>query len=379
MQGGTLLVLQRAQLAGRSAPIMQITSHEGVEPMSINARLGCFFLATLLCAGGARAQLNSAPAPAADGKIHLEVVVTPRSGPPVGDLQQQDFTIVDNKTPRTITSFQVVTGREAPIRVVLVIDAINTTFTRISIEREEISKFLRAEGGHLAYPIALAVFTDKGMQIVQNFSSDGNVLAGALDKEEIGLRDMGRSAGYNGAIERWQHSVQALQQLVAGEAALPGRKIMLWVSPGWPIASGASAEYDTKQQKQLFANIVSLSTQLRQARITIYNIDPLGTSESLTRETYYKEFLKGISKPSQVTMGNLALQVLAVQSGGLVLSSANDVASLLQQCLTDSAPYYEISFDPSTGAKPDEYHHLEIKVAKPDLTARTRQGYYAQP
>jgi hypothetical protein len=62
-----------------------------------------------------------------------------------------------------------------------------------------------------------------------------------------------------------------------------------------------------------------------------------------------------------------------------VLSSANDVASLLQQCLTDSAPYYEISFDPSTGAKADEYHHLEIKVAKPDLTARTRQGYYAQP
>ena len=171
--------------------------------MSINARLGCFFLATLLCAGGARAQLSSAPAPAADGKIHLDVVVTPRSGPPVGDLQQQDFTIVDNKAPRTITSFQVVTGREAPIRVVLVIDAINTTFTRISIEREEISKFLRAEGGHLAYPIALAVFTDKGMQIVQNFSSDGNVLAGALDKEDIGLRDMGRSAGYNGAIERW--------------------------------------------------------------------------------------------------------------------------------------------------------------------------------
>jgi hypothetical protein len=71
--------------------------------------------------------------------------------------------------------------------------------------------------------------------------------------------------------------------------------------------------------------------------------------------------------------------VLAVQSGGLVLSSANDVASLLQQCLTDSAPYYEISFDPSPGAKADEYHHLEIKVAKPDLTARTRQGYYAQP
>jgi hypothetical protein len=30
-------------------------------------------------------------------------------------------------------------------------------------------------------------------------------------------------------------------------------------------------------------------------------------------------------------------------------------------------------------AKPDEYHQLQIKLAKPGLTARTRQGYYAQP
>src|ERR1700689_733831 len=80
-------------------------SHEGAELMSINARLSCLLLVTLLCTAGARAQLSSAPAPRADGKIHLDVVVTAKSRPPVADLQQQDFTIVDNKAPRNITSF----------------------------------------------------------------------------------------------------------------------------------------------------------------------------------------------------------------------------------------------------------------------------------
>jgi hypothetical protein len=30
-------------------------------------------------------------------------------------------------------------------------------------------------------------------------------------------------------------------------------------------------------------------------------------------------------------------------------------------------------------SRPNEYHHLEVRVAKPGLIARTRQGYYSQP
>ena len=70
--------------------------------------------------------------------------------------------------------------------------------------------------------------------------------------------------------------------------------------------------------------------------------------------------------------------MLAIQSGGLALEFNNDVAAMLQQCVSDSAPYYEISFDAAPVERPDEYHQLEIKLAKPGLTARTRQGYYAQ-
>lgn len=39
---------------------------------------------------------------------------------------------------------------------------------------------------------------------------------------------------------------------------------MLWVSPGWPLLSGRRVETDSKQQQQIFGNIVGLSTQLLQ-------------------------------------------------------------------------------------------------------------------
>jgi VWFA-related protein len=344
-----------------------------------DAHLGLLVLVVQLLAAVASAQQPVPPAQPGVGRISLDVVVTPNSGTPVAGLQQQDFTLLDNKHPQTITSFKAVAGREAPIEVIFVIDAVNATVQNVGYERIEIDKFLRAEGGHLAYPVALAVLTDSGIQIVGNFSSDGNALSAALQQVDTGIRTFGRSAGLAGAAERWKLSVVALRQLAASKIPRPGRQVMIWVSPGWPLLSNPSAELDSNQEKPIFADIVSLSTRLLQARVTLYGVDPLGSGESMMRTSTYKDFLKGVSKPSEVNLGDLSLPVLAIQSGGLALNSSNNIAGLIQECVADAAPYYEISFDSSPAERPDEYHHLEVKVAKPGLTARTRQGYYAQP
>lgn len=349
--------------------------------MITSKRLAWFILVTLWCTVAISAAQDPAPSPtpAAADKIYLDIVVSPKSGPPVADLQQQDFTLLDNKSPQAITSFRAFTGREAPIKIVLVIDAVNTGTQRVGYERIQIDKFLRAEGGHLAYPVALAVFTDKGISLAAQLSSDGNSLSETLDQQDIAIRAIGRSAGFYGAEERLQYSLNALHQLTASLAPKPGRKIILWVSPGWPLLSGPRVELSSKQQQQIFSDVVSFSTQLRQAGITLYSVNPLGSTENMLRASYYKDFLKGVNKPSQVVAGNLGLPVLAVQSGGLALELNNDLTALLQQCISDTAPYYEISFDTAPAERPDEYHNLEIKLAKPGLVARTRQGYYAQP
>ena len=77
--------------------------------------------------------------------------------------------------------------------------------------------------------------------------------------------------------------------------------------------------------------------------------------------------------------GNLALQVLAAQSGGRVLNSNNDVAGEIAACVADANAFYVLSFNGLPGDGPNDYHALEIKIDKPGLKARTRSGYYAQP
>jgi len=319
-------------------------------------------------------QPTSPPAP----EIHLNVVVTPKNGQPVANLTQSDFTLLDNKSPQPITHFRAA-AKDTPVEAILLIDAVNTGIISVSYERDQITRFLTANGGKLALPTSLAILTDSGIQAQAGRTLDGNALAKSLASQVTGLRTIGRSTGFYGAEERLGLSLNALRALTNDAAKRPGRKLLLWISPGWPILSGPNIDLSAKQQRGIFASVVDISTQLRQANITLYAVDPLGTNESMLRRTYYQEFTKGVTKPGQTQPGNLSLQVLSVQSGGLVLNSSNDIAALLQQCVNDASAYYELSFTPSPGEHPDEYHQIEVKTTQPGLTARTREGYYAQP
>jgi VWFA-related protein len=346
--------------------------------MFIRTPFALALLAPMLCTAAPSAQREAPSTPAAASRITLDVVVTPKSGPPVADLQQQDFTIFDNKAPRHITSFRAFAGGQAPVHVLIVLDAVNVPYQSIAYSRGEIDKFLHANGGRLAYPTQLAFFTDKGMQIQQTFSTDGNELSSSLDQYAVALRDIRRSSQYE-ASDRFNLSIGALHSLSESQAKIPGRKLILWVSPGWPLLSGPRVFLDDKQENQLFSMIVSLSTQMREGAVTLYNINPFGAAEGVGRQFYYESFLKGVSKPNQALIGDLSLQVLAVQSGGLALTGNNNLTALLEQSAADGQAYYELSFDPPHADHADEYHHIEVQVAKPGLTARTRQGYYQQP
>ncbi len=175
-------------------------------------------------------------------------------------------------------------------------------------------------------------------------------------------------------------ALQAITQLAQFEATKPGRKIVIWISPGWPILSGPRIDLTPKQQQGIFSSVVGLSASLRRAGITLYSIDPLGTADSGSLQvTFYEEFLKGVIKPQNVQIGNLALQVLAVQSGGLALHGNNSIVAGLDRCIADTNAFYVLTIEAAPGEHPNEYHDLQVRTATPGLTARTRTGYYAQP
>lgn len=328
-----------------------------------------------------RATASSSP----DRHITLDVVVTDKSGKPVAGLQQQDFTLLDDKQPQKIVSFQATrmpanenaATTDTPVQAILLIDAVNTSYHSVSYERQQLQKFLQQNGGHLALPTSLFVMTDTS-QAQSDVTRDGNALVEALNSNQSGLRIIGRSQGFYGGADRVQISLSTLEKLVSHLATEPGRKLLIWLSPGWPLLSGPGVELSAKDQAWLFQTVVRLSDELRAARITLYNVNPLGMDESLGRTFYYQSFLKGLSSAKQAQNGNLGLQVLAAQSGGTVLTSSNDITKLVASCVTDATAYYTLTFDSPPADHPNEYHSLQVKIDKPGLTARTRTGYYTQ-
>ncbi len=325
---------------------------------------------------------NEAPAPGSVGpQISLDVRVTDKSGALVRGLQEGDFVILDDKHPQKIVSFQAAESDAAgpATEIIVVIDTVNASFVAVTRAHDQLKAFLLQNGGKLPQPVSLAIFSDAGLQTQNGATRDGNALAAQFDQQASALRTERRSQGVYGAEDRLNLSLNALIQLVDAEKTKPGRKLMIWISPGWPLLSGPNLIFSPKQEHRLFDSIVGISAQLRQAQVTLYSVDPLGLADAAsTQTTYYKEFVKGVSQPTQSLPGYLGLQVLAVQSGGLVLNSSNDLTTAIATCAADAQSFYVLSFNAPPPDKPNQYHTIAVRVEKTGVTARTRNGYYDQ-
>jgi VWFA-related protein len=336
-----------------------------------------FFTALFAVPLAAQAQTPPPAAAPAIQPIHLDVVVDTKLGQPITNLRQQDFTVLDNKSPRPISSFRVLTPAQEPVKVILFIDAVNTPYELIASVRNATESFLKRNEGALAHPTDLAVLTDEGVELQNAFSTNGMALSDDLEHRQIGLREVTRSSQWS-AGDRLTICVRALHQLVAFASSLPGRKIVLWISPGFPLISGPGyATLTSKAEQSIFGDLIYFSSELRQNNITLYNINPVGASESMFAANYYQTFVKGVARPEDVQLADLSIQVLSAQSGGLALVSNNDVAGMIQRCLLDADSWYAIEFAPLPADKPNQYHRIEIRIDQPGLTVRTSTGYYS--
>jgi VWFA-related protein len=312
--------------------------------------------------------------------MRLNVVVTDKSGKNIAGLGIGDFQLQDNGRPVQIESFKAFGGSappaEPPARVIIVFDTVNMPFESVSYTREQVSAFLRQNGGHLAFPVSLAFLTNKGMQLQTGAGNDGNELAKHLDETTSTLRTIGTAAGAWGDIERFNFSVKMLATLAESIKDEPDRKLVIWAGPGWPMLVQPGIEFSFKGQKQFFDSIVALNAMLREGQIELSSV----AQGMPGQDTYlYESYLKGVKKPTQALPPNLALKVVATQSGGRVIPPSNDVASSIGTIVQDGGTFYEITFQPPKPDGPNEFHELKIKMNQPGQTAHTTMGYYGLP
>jgi VWFA-related protein len=329
---------------------------------------------------------QAAPAAQADNPMTLDVVVTDKADRPVAGLAMGDFKVMlDNKNQRDIVSVKMVSGQDdradPPVEAILLVDMINVPFETLSNERKDLIKYLQRMGTRLSVPTRFVFLTETELRYQGEATRDPKILLQNLENNPSLQRLTQPQGGYQQYAQMREKSLQALNELAVKMSGEPGRKLVVWISPGWASFSKVSDQKSPKELEMLFTFIAGISAELRAARITLYNVDTLGVPGDLaaTEIGYYKEFLKGVSKPSQANNGDLGLQVIAAQTGGKVLYGANDMGKMVDQCLADSQAFYVVTFNAPKATQANEYHAIQVQVNKPGMKARTSMGYYAQP
>jgi VWFA-related protein len=314
------------------------------------------------------------------GLISLDVVVTDKSGKPVSGLEPWDFALLDNGQPQKILSFQtfdgVTTRPTPPAELILVIDAINMPHPQAASAEKEVARFLLQNGGHLAQPVSIYLVSAGALSVTSAPSTDGNALAAQIANKKnlrvIWQNKIDASMNFflatQGMIYQSQSALTALGAIVLEERRKPGRKLLVWIGPGWPAGVNS------------FDWITEFSTRMREARIALYSVT---SWPYRVGDLPYQNVLQGVQSAQQVSSDYLAraltLEVLATQSGGRVLDPDKDLAGLIEKCAQDEPAFYTLTFDPPRTGLVDEYHGLEVHVGKPELAARARTGYYDQP
>lgn len=317
-----------------------------------------------------------------DNNIAITVAVTDKSGRPITGIEATNFKVFDNKQPQKILAFRAVDAAHppaVPLKVQFVIDAVNSDALLVAQERDGLSAFLKQNPGKLDDSTSIWILENAGLTRIAGPAQDDAALLTALSGAPALLRVINRSAGTWGDVERTGQATKLLKELISPESRTPGRKLIFFLSPGWPMLFN----YEADQRSSIFDDIVKISNGLRESCISLYTLDPSTVgrtfqpfSSGISDSSAYESFLKGVTKSGDAQYGNLSLQVLSENSGGQVIIEGNDIKAGINAALRGASTWYSLVFERAPGGRTTEYHAIQVAVDKPHVKVRTTAGYY---
>ena len=194
-------------------------------------------------------------------------------------------------------------------------------------------------------------------------------------------------------LERDQQGFATINSLLAvinPMKNLPGRKTVIFFSEGLALPSSVQTK---------FPAVISAANR---ANVSIYTIDAAGlrtesgTAEaarelnSISSQRMQQQGVgndRGVSGPYMKSLErneNLlrldprgGLQVLADQTGGLLIHDTNDLAAGLRRINDDMRGYYLITYLPQNEDYNGRFRQISVKLNHANVEVQTRKGYYA--
>jgi VWFA-related protein len=330
----------------------------GMKYTSAILRLAAFFLATFAGFVQSWAQsayvsgaptLNSYSSAATDNSIddqsavvtlHSRVnevnvlfIATDKHGKFVRDLNQNDFSILDDhKPPQAILNFRRET--DLPLHLGLLIDVSGSVNGRFDFEQGAATSFLQ-HTLRVSFDKAFIVGFNKNSQMAQDFTDNVQLLSAGVHR----LHDGGGTALYDAVYKACK------EKFLKDRPDRPVRKAIVIVSDG-----------EDNQSEMSKAQAIEMA---QRSEVIIYAIS---TDDS-----------------GLVMRGDKVLEQLAEATGGRAFFpfKMKDITHSFAAIEDELRSQYVVSYKPADFDADGRYRSIEISSLKKDLQVRARKGYFA--
>jgi len=266
-------------------------------------------------------------------EVNVLFIATDRHGKFVRNLNQSDFSILDDHKPvESILNFRRET--DLPLEIGLLMDVSGSVQSRFGFEKEAATGFLR----HIlrpGYDRAFVVGFNKESHLAQDFTDNVPSLAAGIQR----LHDGGGTALYDAIYKACK------EKLLREHSEHPVRKAIVVVSDG-----------EDNQSEVTRAQAIEMA---QRAEVLIYAIS---TDDS-----------------GLILRGDKVLEDLASATGGRAFFpyKMKDITNSFASIEDELRSQYDVSYKPADFSADGRYHSIEITALKKDLQVRARRGYYA--
>jgi Ca-activated chloride channel homolog len=266
-------------------------------------------------------------------EVNVLFIATDRHGKFVRNLNQNDFSILDDHKPvENILNFRRET--DLPIEMGLLMDVSGSVQGRFGFEKEAATGFLR----HVirpGYDRAFVVGFNKDSRITQDFTDQVPLLAAGVQR----LSNGGGTALYDAIYKACK------EKLLREHSEHPIRKAVVILSDG-----------EDNQSEHSRAQAIEMA---QRAEVLIYAIS---TDDS-----------------GLILRGDKVLEELANATGGRAFFpyKMKDITHSFAAIEEELRSQYAVSYKPSDFDADGRFHSIEITALKKDLQVRARRGYYA--
>jgi VWFA-related protein len=320
--------------------------------------------------------------------VVLDVSVLDANRRPVRGLTAADFTVLEDGRPETIATFSAidVDDRVSPAAprwvreglsdvrsndelkdhrvVVILMDG----STPMDVGETTLAKRMAESVVDQLGPddVAAVVYTF-GKAAGQDFTNDRARLRAAVNRFTASIPSRGFSFSAFDAMAQtlYQTTLATLRGVAESLAALPERrKALFFVSVGLPIDVGRIAEGKQTgdgdaggQTWDLINDIYDLLAAAQRSNVSIYGLDPGGLRIAPSPKN--QEFLTTVSEAT----------------GGFPILNQNDPKPGIAQIYRENASYYLLGYQPANRRTEGRFRKIEVRVNRPGVTIRTRNGY----